>query len=183
MSTGESSSPVSALVRVRAIPKAGTAIEIQADTEQRKALARLHGLQGVASYTVSLRAMNWNQDSVRLTGKVMAEITQQCVVTLEPVEATIDEEIDLILVPERSDLDPFAIRGGELTLEAEGPDEPDTFSGETIDAGAIAEEYFSLAIDPYPRIEGAALRGKQSGDGEIDPTNPFAGLAAWKRGR
>ena len=30
------------------------------------------------------------------------------------------------------------------------------FSGDTIDVGALAEEFFGLAIDPYPRKPGAA---------------------------
>jgi len=46
---------------------------------------------------------------------------------------------------------------GEVHLDAEGPDSPETFSGETIDVGALAEEFFGLAIDPYPRSEGASL--------------------------
>ena len=38
-----------------------------------------------------------------------------------------------------------------LIIDAEGPDLPETFSGDRLDAGAIAEEFFELAIDPYPR--------------------------------
>ena len=44
-----------------------------------------------------------------------------------------------------------------MHLDAEGPDSPETFSGETIDVGALAEEFFGLAIDPYPRKEGVSL--------------------------
>ena len=38
-------------------------------------------------------------------------------------------------------------------LDAEGPDSPETFTGDTIDVGALAEEFFGLAIDPYPRSQ------------------------------
>ena len=46
---------------------------------------------------------------------------------------------------------------GEVLLDADGPDRPETFAGDSIDAGALAEEFFALAIDPYPRKPGAAL--------------------------
>ncbi len=48
--------------------------------------------------------------------------------------------------------------GGEIVLDAEGPDSPETFSGDTIDVGALAEEFFELAIDPYPRKSGVNSR-------------------------
>jgi len=47
--------------------------------------------------------------------------------------------------------------GGEILIDAEGPDSPETFSGDTIDVGALAEQFFGLAIDPYPRKAGASL--------------------------
>ena len=54
--------------------------------------------------------------------------------------------------------------GGEILLDAEGPDSPETFSGDTIDVGALAEEFFGLAIDPYPRKQGVSLEA--AGDAE-----------------
>ncbi|RUY66895.1 DUF177 domain-containing protein, partial [Mesorhizobium sp. M7A.F.Ca.CA.001.05.1.1] len=81
-----------------------------------------------------------------------------CIVTLEPVEAHIDEPVEALLLPEDSKLGRQGFDGGgEILLDAEGPDSPETFSGDTIDVGALAEQYFGLAIDPYPRKQGAAL--------------------------
>ncbi|RUY17624.1 DUF177 domain-containing protein, partial [Mesorhizobium sp. M7A.F.Ca.US.005.03.2.1] len=85
-------------------------------------------------------------------------ITQACIVTLEPVEAHIDEPVEALLLPEDSKLGRQGFDGGgEILLDAEGPDSPETFSGDTIDVGALAEQYFGLAIDPYPRKQGASL--------------------------
>ena len=50
--------------------------------------------------------------------------------------------------------------GGEIVLDADGPDGPETFAGDTIDVGALAEEFFALAIDPYPRKPGVDLAGR-----------------------
>ena len=52
-------------------------------------------------------------------------------------------------------------------LDAEGPDGPETFTGDTIDAGALAEEFFGLAIDPYPRKTGVAV--VSTDDDDIEP--------------
>ncbi len=52
---------------------------------------------------------------------------------------------------------------GEILLDADGPDSPETFSGDMVDAGALAEQFFALAIDPYPRKPGVSL-----GEGEDD---------------
>ncbi|RWC12571.1 MAG: DUF177 domain-containing protein, partial [Mesorhizobium sp.] len=40
---------------------------------------------------------------------------------------------------------------------AEWPDSPETFSGNSIDVGALAEQFFGLAIDPYPRKQGVSM--------------------------
>ena len=83
---------------------------------------------------------------------------QSCVVTLEPVPAHIDEEIAATFLPEESKLGREGFgQGGEILIDVDGPDSPETFSGDRIDVGALAEEYFGLAIDPYPRKKGVAL--------------------------
>jgi hypothetical protein len=80
------------------------------------------------------------------------------VVTLEPLAAKISEEVSGLYFPEDSKLGRLGFHtAGEVHLDAEGPDGPETFIGETIDVGALAEEFFGLAIDPYPRSEGASL--------------------------
>jgi hypothetical protein len=62
------------------------------------------------------------------------------------------------LLPEQSKLGRQGFDGGgEILLDAEGPDSPETFSGDTIDVGALAEQFFGLAIDPYPRKQGVSL--------------------------
>ena len=66
---------------------------------------------------------------------------------LEPVQSKIDEDVEGC-IPSRG----FQARpakgfdvGGEILLDAEGPDSPETFSGDSIDVGALAEEFFGLA--------------------------------------
>ncbi|TIT56062.1 MAG: DUF177 domain-containing protein, partial [Mesorhizobium sp.] len=97
-----------------------------------------------------------------------ADITQACIVTLDPVQAHIDEPVEALLLPEDSKLGRQGYDGGgEILLDADGPDSPETFSGDTIDVGALAEQFFGLAIDPYPRKPGASLdAGDDTGSAE-----------------
>ena len=149
-------SPISFIVNVARLPQRGMPVKIVADEEQRHALAEIHGVERVDSLVVDLLVAPWKRNGVKVTGRVEAAIVQSCVVTLEPLENSISEPVDGVYLPDDSKLgrDGFGM-GGEILLDAEGPDSPEVFSGDQIDVGALAEEFFGLGIDPYPRKAGA----------------------------
>lgn len=160
-------SPVSFIVNVARLPQKGLPVTIEADDRQRAALAAEHELLDVRRYRVELLVTAWKRNGIKVAGRVDADIVQQCVVTLEPLDATIAEEFSQVYLPEDSKLGRLGFHTpGEILLDAEGPDSPETFAGDTIDVGALAEEFFGLAIDPYPRKAGAAL--SEGGDGAAD---------------
>jgi uncharacterized metal-binding protein YceD (DUF177 family) len=106
------------------------------------------------------------------------------VVTLEPVESTIDEHFEQTFVPEGSKLARIVTNEvSEMVLDPDGPDLPEVFSGDTIDAGAIVGEFAALAIDPYPRKPGVDFVDHIEGDAEDNAgrRNPFAALKDWKK--
>jgi len=82
----------------------------------------------------------------------------------------LDQPVNVIYVPRDSRL-----AGGyenentrKLFLDADGPDAPWVFDGNKIDIGAVAEEFFELTIDLYPRKPGAlfkAIPDTPEGDG------------------
>lgn len=159
-------SPVSFRANIARLPHKGLPVVIEADATQRAALAEEHGLLSVEAYRAELLVTSWKRNGVRVIGRVEADITQACIVTLDPVGAHIDEPIEALLLPEDSKLGRQGFDdGGEILLDADGPDSPETFSGDTIDVGALAEQFFGLAIDPYPRKQGASL----SAGGEAEP--------------
>lgn len=171
---------VSHPVQVRSIPKAGISVRILADNSQKLALARAHGLEQVSSFEAELLVTPWRLDGVRVRGPVKAGIVQLCVVTLEPITSEIDEPVDLTLVAgEERDAQPN-LALPEIVLDPEGPDEPDTIIGGTVDVGAIAEEFFAIAIDPYPRKDGALIDPQADSDIGDDLPGPFAKLAELK---
>ncbi len=167
----ETQSPVSFKAHVARLPHKGLPIIQEADEKQKQALATDHGLLSVENYRTELLVTPWKRHGVKVSGRVEADITQSCIVTLEPVTAHIDEVVDGLFLPEDSKLGRLGFEGGgEIQLDAEGPDSPETFSGDTVDVGALAEQFFALAIDPYPRKQGASL---DLGDGEEAPETEF----------
>ncbi len=177
-------SPVSYRVSVGRLPQKGMPVQIRAQPEQLVALARDHDLLGVERFAADLKVEKWKRDGVKVSGVVEAEIVQSCVLTLEPVRSAIREAVEAVFVPENSKL---ARREGhrhdEIMLDPDGPDLPETFEGDTVDVGALAEEFMELAIDPYPRApdatEGAMSTSTEPG-GEKERESPFAKLRQLK---
>ncbi|WP_315919741.1 DUF177 domain-containing protein [Mesorhizobium sp. SP-1A] len=165
----EASSPVSFLAHVGRLPQKGMSVTIEADAAQRAALAEAHGLLSVEKYRAELLVAPWRRNGVKVSGRVEADITQACVVTLDPIAAHLDEPVEGLFLPEDSKLGRHGFEGGgEIVLDADGPDSPETFSGDTIDVGALAEQFFGLAIDPYPRKPGATLDTGDDGGEESE---------------
>ncbi len=151
-------SPISFDVAVARLPKNGLPVTIEATGRQRAALADIHDVLNVERFRADLLVTGWKRNGVKIEGRVRADIVQACVVTLDPLPATIDVEIDAVYLPEISKFGREGFgSGGEILLDADGPDSPETFAGDRIDVGALAEEHFGLAIDPYPRRKGASL--------------------------
>ena len=157
----EVASPVSFRANVARLPQKGLPVVVEADLRQRAALAEAHALLSVERYRADLLVTSWKRNGIKVSGTVVADITQECVVTLEPLQDHIEEEVEAVFLPEDSKLGRQGFDGGgEMLLDAEGPDSPETFSGDTIDVGALAEEFFGLAIEPYPRKPGASVAAK-----------------------
>ncbi len=175
-------SPVSHFVTVSKLPGKGLMVKAEADAQQRANLARAHGLQRVEHFAYDLHLSPWKGRCVRIRGDVGAVIVQPCTVTLEPVRTEIDEAIETVFVPDDSRLARPQIVEGELIVSPEGDDVPETFSHGRIDIGALAEEFFELAIPLYPRAEGAQLPDDldSAATDNADPQNPFAVLSALK---
>lgn len=168
----EMTSPISFWANVLRLPQKGMPVKIVATEEQRRALAEAHELVSVERLQADLLVTTWKRNGVRVKGTVSADIVQACVVTLEPVPSRVEEEIDSLFLPQDSKLGRQGFEGGgEILISVEGDDSPETFEGDSLDIGALAEEFFGLGIDPYPRKTGAALEaGPDEADKEAAPS-------------
>ena len=170
--------PWRAPVIVAQIPETGLHRDIEASGREREAMAELAGLREIRSARASFDMTPKSGGRVQVLGRVHALVGQTCVVTLDPVESEIDEEIDLDFappeeIPNLSDLVEEAEAHGE-----EAPDSPEPIVGGVIDLGRIATDALLLSIDPYPRKPGAVFEPQVASSEPED--HPFAALKSLK---
>jgi uncharacterized metal-binding protein YceD (DUF177 family) len=170
--------PFSHQVKVARISHDPLEMHVEADAGARQALARLWNVVSLEALEADVKVRRWKKDGVRVIGEVRGSVTQACVVTLEPVRSEIDEEIDQIFVPEASPLARIpANDDGEIVIDPDGPDLPETFSGDVIDIGAIVAEFAAMGLDPYPRKPGVEFQEHLENVGEPErKPSPFAVL-------
>jgi len=171
-------------------PPQGVEVTIEADAAQREALAKLNGLDALASAVATLHVTRRGKEGLRVTGEVRARVTQTCVVSLEPFESEIVEPVDVEFEPARmpkpSREEPERMsrrrRDARPPVEEneEGMDDldaPDEIVDGKVDLGALASEFLTLGIDPYPRKPGVSFEEPQPQGATI---SPFARLARGK---
>ncbi|QRM54954.1 DUF177 domain-containing protein [Sinorhizobium sp. BG8] len=174
--------PFSYPVKVGHISANPVEVHLEADERERSEIARVWNVLEVKSFEAGLQIQRWKKDGVRVKGRVTSAIVQACVVTLDPVESLIDETFEALFVPQGSKLAQMPRPEGEMLLDPDGPDAPEIFTGDTVDAGEIAAEHAALAIDPYPRKEGIDFKGHIESTEEDDrKPSPFAVLKDWKK--
>jgi uncharacterized metal-binding protein YceD (DUF177 family) len=172
--SGNATAILSRPVDVARLPQG--AVEIVADAAARARLAAAYDLVAVDDFRATAELAAGPRGSVEVEGRVVADIVQTCVVSLVPVTARIDEPFSLRFV-RPADAPPPPKPGAEIVIDLDRPDPPEVLTGPTIDLGAIAEEAFALAIDPYPHAPGAALPPEADALQDPDSDSPFAVLA------
>lgn len=130
------------------------------------------GLLGCTRIAARYRVQARGKDRYMLVGTVEADVTQECVVTVEPVEAHMKFPIEVAFVPDAEALagdlvDPFAnveyesIENGRLAV------------------GRVITEELASRLDPYPRRPESEFDWKDTADS--GKSGPFAALEKLKR--
>lgn len=152
------------------IPPEGREEHLTATPAERAALALRFGIPAVNRFSAALQLKPEPGGGIAITGRLSAEVVQDCVVTLEPVTQQVEEAVHLRIL-------------GPGETYSDDPEEPDEVEapGGVAELGEALAEQLSLALDPYPRAPGAVLPGEGSEPAaEPAPKNPFAALAALK---
>jgi len=141
------------LVNVDAVPEQGLDLTISADSATRQALAAADGLAGIESLEADFHIARRGLAEFNVGGSLRARITQVCVLSLEPFDTDIVEEIDVDFAP------PAALAAAHAGTIFGGPgaaerDPPDQIVDGTIDVGALAAEFLALGLNPYPKKPG-----------------------------
>lgn len=158
--TTELSRPI-ALSKIRA---SGFTILVQATPEECASVAVRMGLPAIQSLQCRFElSLDADGVTVLANGSLQAEVTQTCVISAEDFATRVAETFSIRFVPagaEHDYPDPDAL--DEIPYEAD-----------TIDLGEATAEQLGLALDPWPRIEGATVPLVD----DEDDSSPFAILA------
>ena len=174
MSSHPETPPVlDATIRIDHLPVEGRDIEIVATPAQLEVLAELMHVTSVERLQATLGAVPF-RGGIRVQGRLTAAIVQPCVVSFAPVRQEIDEPVDRIFLTGHEHPRPAA-SNVEIFVDLEDEDLPDHIEGPEVDLSALITETLALAIDPYPRAEGASIEalGIKQDDEDV---SPFASL-------
>jgi Large ribosomal RNA subunit accumulation protein YceD len=148
------------------IGSAGMDVEVEATPAECAALAQRMQLPAVHALLCQFH-LRRTGSVIEGEGRLLADVVQTCVVSLEEFDARIAEQFVVRWVPagqESDDMDPAA--SDEIGYE-----------DAAIDLGEAAAQQLSLALDPYPHAPGASLPETTSEPG----VSPFTALSARRR--
>lgn len=162
--------------RLNEIPAGGLRTKRSATPDERAELASQLPLVSCEALTVQYVIKPSGRDGYAMTGNVIAEVTQSCIVTLEPVSARIDESLDCKFVP-------AAFIPTEQTEEEElsSLEELEPIEGGVLNVGRVVFEVISTGLDPYPRRPDAEWENDDASDADVAASGPFAALAGLKK--
>jgi uncharacterized metal-binding protein YceD (DUF177 family) len=163
----------SRLIPVDRVPDLGSREKLEANEEERASLAARFDLVSIQALTGKMELKPWRKGGIRVTGRMEAHITQNCVVTLEPFETHVSFDIERFFLG-KTNAGATQVRDVE-SLEG---DEPDLIVDNSIDLGELASEELGLTLDPYPRRPGVEFGSGPEPEATEKTHQPFASLAA-----
>jgi len=166
-----------ASIRLDAMPVVGRDVDLSPSFDERAALATRLGVTSVDALAIKLHAVKF-RGGIRVTGRLIATVTQPSVVTLEPLSQQIAEPVDRVFLP-GGEKDYAGPANAEIFVDLEGEDVPDHFEGNEADLTDLIIETLALAIDLYPRAPGESVDALGLKPDVVED-HPFAALKALK---
>ena len=145
------------------------------DEAARRRLAGRFGITAIPAMEATVRLVR-EGDRVTATGRLVADVIQQCRVSAEDFPVHIDEPVQLRFVPPPDETVPDE----EIELTADDLDEIE-YEGTAFDLGEALAQTLALAIDPFAEGPNADAFRAEHGLDDTAPTGPFAALAALKK--
>lgn len=162
---------------VAQIPSTGLQRVLEASAEECRRLAEAAGINSVSDLRAEFTLQPERSDTVRIEGRVTGKVGQTCVVSLEPLETSIEKIVELVFAPPEQVARLSALID-ETEDGGERPDPPEPIEDGIIDLGRVATDALFLGIDPYPRRPDAKLELPPE---VLDPEDhPFAALKVLK---
>jgi len=167
----------SRIVRINELGDGARERLIEADADERAALARRFGLRGIDRLEARLHVVP-EAGGALVRGQLVADLVQACVATEEDVPARIDLPFAVRYV---RGLDDHAGADDEVEL-SEADCDVLPLEDERIDLGEAVAQTLALNLDPYPRAPDADAVLRDLGVLREDEAGPFAALRGLKTG-
>jgi len=168
MSDANRSPPAPEFSHVIELEKAGgkaKSYRLIASEDERAAIAKRLKIPAVNRLEGEVR-ISTTRHEINIEGALSANLTRECVASLELMDEEIAEPFEIVFLRQAPD--------GDEAGEGENWEEPEVHEGADLDIGEVLVQQLSLAMDPWPRKEGAVSLAEQYG--EKDRISPFAGL-------
>lgn len=160
------------------VPPKGKRFTIEMSEAECVEIAKILELPKVSAVRAELDVQHFGEEGLEVRGTIHADVTQTCVVSLDPFDSHQNLDVDIRFSPDG--IDPFDDTVSiEDLVDENAVDPPDKLVDGQIDLGQIVFEFLALGLDPYPRKPGAVFEEPPA----EDETRPFAALRALKRDR
>ncbi len=177
------------------IEKGRAELSISPSEEECEDIARRVDVLGIKDVKADLVVTRESGSAIyNVIGNFSAIVTQECVITLEPIETKISEPVEGWYADKQSAVSFAAAKReregiktqGEIEILDESED-PEAIIDDVIDVGELVTQHISLAIPPYPHKEGVEfeITDDKFKLNENSPLrkNPFEALKDWKENR
>lgn len=178
-------------VIVEDVPAQGKDFSISPSETEKKGIAKRLNIVSLDDLKAKLFVSRSNGHVMQVSGKFEANLTQNCVVTLEPIKQEVSDEFEAWFADHNQAVSFKRAQHEALSKQEmvdlpilEEDEDPEQIEDGKIDLGELVTQYLSLAIDPYPHKEGVSYENKemprkvQTKD-TLRP-NPFAALKNWR---
>jgi len=157
--------PFSLVVEAHGLPAEGRHYRVSPTPEQRDEIAQRLGAVAIDAFEGEA-VVRPAPGGAMVEGCVRARLVRHCVVTLDPVEETVEEPFTV-----RFRREDAAAPAEEIEIDADTPEPLDPAG---IDIAELLVQQLALAMDPYPRRPDAAFDAAEFGGAA--ETSPFAVL-------
>ena len=173
--------PFSHSYNLARLGNAGDTVHFAADPAQLAAIAKWAGIPSLEKFETEVEIKKLAPNRFGLAFHLAADVTQSCVVTLEPVASHMDRRFtrELVFVGASRHRD-VADSAPDLVLDTDQEEGPEVIDSLHLDLATPVLEEFALSLDPYPRRPGVEFAAETPDSDR--PESPFAVLKGLKQG-
>ena len=173
--------PLSHSYNLARLGNAGDQVHFAADAGSRAAIARWSGVVSVEKLEARVEIRKISPTRFGLAFHLVADVTQSCVVSLEPVASHMERNFERELHFAGAAVRHKATESApELVLDSDPEEGPEEITSLHYDLAVPVLEEYALSLEPYPRRPGVEFAVKT--DPEEAPESPFAVLKGLKTG-